>query len=95
MGRLFLPEDELEGTDRVAIVTDGYWRGRLGGEGELLGRAITLNGVEHAINRGQDRTVLGKKCKLSFQFSVTLARSPGARLEPLGHLSRMLQQAET
>ncbi len=26
---------------------------------------------------------------------VTFARSPGARLEPLGHLSRMLQQAET
>ncbi len=49
IGRLFLPEDELEGTDRVAIVTDGFWRGRLGGEGELLGRAITLSGVEHAI----------------------------------------------
>ncbi len=39
-------------------------------------------------NRGQDRTVLGEKCKLSFQFRVSLARSPGARLEPLGHLSR-------
>ena len=29
-------------------------------------------------NRGQDRTVLGEKCKLSFQFRASLARSPGA-----------------
>ncbi len=44
--------------------------------------------VETGINnRGQDRTVFGEKCKLSFQFRGSLARSPGARLEPLGHLS--------
>ncbi len=39
-------------------------------------------------NRGQDRTVFGEKCKLSFQFRGFLACSPGARLRPLGHLSR-------
>ena len=49
---------------------------------------ISIGKVETGVsNRGQDRTVLGEKCKLSFQFRVSLASSPGARLEPLGHLS--------
>ena len=29
-------------------------------------------------NRGQDRTVVSEKCKLSFQFRGSLACSPGA-----------------
>lgn len=47
LGRNFLP-DEQEGAD-VAIVTDRFWKGRLGGDGNVIGRAITIDGVPHTI----------------------------------------------
>ncbi len=45
------------------------------GEGGLYIRKEVETGIN---NRGQDRTVFSEKCKLSFQYRVFLARSPGA-----------------
>ncbi len=47
MGRTFLPKEE-EGAD-VAIVSEKFWRSRLGGDPNVLGRSITLDGVAHTI----------------------------------------------
>jgi predicted permease len=46
-GRTFLPEEE-ESAD-VAVVTDRFWKGRLGGDPNVIGRALTLDGVSHTI----------------------------------------------
>ena len=46
-GRTFLPEEE-EGAD-VAIVTEQFWRNRLGSDPNVIGRAITLDGIAHTI----------------------------------------------
>jgi len=46
-GRTFLREEE-EGAD-VAVVTDRFWKGRLGGDPNVIGRALTLDGVSHTI----------------------------------------------
>lgn len=46
-GRNFLPQEE-EGAD-VAIVSESFWKKRLGGDPEVLGRAVTLDGVPHTI----------------------------------------------
>ena len=46
-GRNFLPNEE-EGAD-VAMVTENFWRKRLGGDPSVLGRSITLDGVAHTI----------------------------------------------
>jgi predicted permease len=46
-GRDFLPQEE-EGAD-VAIVSENFWRSRLGGDPNMLGRSITLNGTMHTI----------------------------------------------
>ena len=46
-GRTFLPEEE-EGAD-VAVITDRFWKTRLGGDPNVIGRAITLDGVAHTI----------------------------------------------
>src|ERR1044072_3703670 len=43
MGRTFLPQEE-EGAD-VAIVTDRFWKARLGGNQDVIGKAIVLDGV--------------------------------------------------
>src|SRR5213596_3998740 len=46
-GRNFLPEEE-EGAD-VALVTENFWKKRLGGDPNVIGRSITLDGTTHTI----------------------------------------------
>jgi predicted permease len=47
LGRNFLPNEE-EGAD-VALITENFWRKRLGGDPNVIGRAITLDGAAHMI----------------------------------------------
>ncbi len=47
LGRNFLPEEE-ESAD-VALVTKNFWQKRLGGDPNVIGRAITLDGTVHTI----------------------------------------------
>src|SRR5438309_4022383 len=46
-GRNFLPNEE-EGAD-VAMVTENFWQKRMGGDPNVIGRSITLDGVTHTI----------------------------------------------
>ena len=46
-GRNFLPAEE-EGAD-VAMVTENFWQKRMGGDPNVLGRSITLDGIAHTI----------------------------------------------
>src|SRR3954469_11655400 len=46
-GRTFLPQEE-EGAD-VAVITERFWKARLGSDPNVIGRALTLDGVSHTI----------------------------------------------
>jgi putative ABC transport system permease protein len=46
-GRTFLPQEE-EGAD-VAVITERFWKARLGSDPNVIGRALTLDGVAHTI----------------------------------------------
>jgi predicted permease len=46
-GRTFLPQEE-EGAD-VAVITERFWKSRLGGDPNVVGRGLTLDGVSHTI----------------------------------------------
>ena len=46
-GRTFLPQEE-EGAD-VAVITERFWKSRLGGDPKVIGRGLTLDGVSHTI----------------------------------------------
>src|SRR5438309_7326685 len=46
-GRNFLPEEE-EDAD-VAMVTENFWQKRMGGDANVIGRSITLDGVPHTL----------------------------------------------
>ncbi len=46
-GRNFLPNEEE--TADVALVTENFWRKRLGSDPNVIGRGITLDGVPHTI----------------------------------------------
>jgi predicted permease len=47
LGRNFRPEEE-EGAD-VALITKSFWQKRLGGDPNVIGRSITLDGMPHTI----------------------------------------------
>ena len=46
-GRTFLPAEQ-EGAD-VAVITESFWKAHLGGDPNVVGRALTLDGVAHTI----------------------------------------------
>src|SRR5436305_2208695 len=46
-GRNFSPEEEE--TADVAMVTENFWQKRMGGDANVIGRSITLDGVPHTI----------------------------------------------
>jgi predicted permease len=48
-GRLFTPEEDVEGAAPVAVLHHGTWRRRYGGDPNAVGRSIVLNGTSYRI----------------------------------------------
>ncbi len=44
MGRAFLPEEETPGRDNSLILSYAFWQSHYGGDPQILGKRITLNG---------------------------------------------------
>lgn len=49
LGRAFVPEDAESGQQRVVILSYGLWRRRFGGDTNLLGRALSLDGNPYVV----------------------------------------------
>ncbi|HET9450807.1 MAG TPA: ABC transporter permease, partial [Aggregicoccus sp.] len=50
LGRAFLPEEEVEGRGRVVLVSDAFFRTRLGADAQKVGRAsVQLDGESHTV----------------------------------------------
>ena len=49
LGRSFLPEEDEPGRGRVLILTAHYWRRAFGGDPQIVGRTVTVNGTLHTI----------------------------------------------
>ena len=49
MGRGFVPEEEGKGAGHVAVLSDGFWRSRFGGDHNVVGRIVVLDGEPHTI----------------------------------------------
>ena len=47
LGRNFLQQEEMK--DNVALVTESFWRKRLGSDPGVIGRSLALNDVAHTI----------------------------------------------
>jgi predicted permease len=44
LGRLFTPDEDIVGQDRVALVSHGWWQRAWGGDPGLIGRTLILDG---------------------------------------------------
>lgn len=48
-GRVFLPEDEQPGSAPMALLTHGFWQRSLGGDTEVVGRRLMLDGQPYQV----------------------------------------------
>jgi predicted permease len=49
LGRIFLPEEDAPGKPLAAILSHSYWQRRFGGDENVLGKALTLNGTSYTV----------------------------------------------
>jgi putative ABC transport system permease protein len=49
LGRAFTSEEEVQGNNRVVIVSDPFWRTQLASDPGVLGRTLMLNGSAHTV----------------------------------------------
>jgi putative ABC transport system permease protein len=49
LGRVFLPEEDKPGNNQVVVLSYGLWQRRFGGDSQILGKAITLDGKSYSV----------------------------------------------
>ena len=49
IGRAFLTEEERQGNNRVALLSDKIWRNRFAANPNVLGKTITLDGTQYSV----------------------------------------------
>src|SRR5262249_3169229 len=48
-GRAFSPDEEQKGREQVAIIGQGLWQRRFGGDPQIIGKSIQLDGRNHTV----------------------------------------------
>lgn len=48
-GRFFVPEEFGNEASRVLVLSDAFWRGRLGADPDIVGRTLLLDGTAHLV----------------------------------------------
>jgi len=49
LGRSFQPEQELRGTELVVLIGEGFWRSRLSGDPDVVGKIIDVGGARRTV----------------------------------------------
>ncbi len=49
LGRVFRPEEDVQGADHVVLISHRLWRGRFGGDPNVVGQDILLNGEKYSV----------------------------------------------
>jgi hypothetical protein len=49
LGRGFRPDEEKEGSEHVAVISQGLWKSRFGGDPRVIGRTVLLDGDRYTV----------------------------------------------
>jgi predicted permease len=49
LGRVFLPEEDAPGRNRVVVLSDGFWKRQFGGAPDVVGRTLRLDGDPYTV----------------------------------------------
>ena len=84
-GRAFVPDDDLPGAARVAILGYGLWQRRFGGDRRAIGRELMLNGAPAVIvgvmPRGFEFPAAGTELWVPLRLSRSQPPNPAIRPE--------------
>ncbi len=76
-GRDFAADDTETGRDHVAVISEGLWRRRLGGQANVIGHKITVNGESYSIIGVMPRGfAFGREFGATIDLFVPLAFTP-------------------
>jgi len=81
IGRDFLPGEDMPGRDRVVILSQRTWLGRFGGEPDMIGRTIRLDGEPHQVIGVLPASFNDWRFLGSFDFFRPLALTPEQSLD--------------
>ena len=73
LGRVFLPEEDQQGRDRVVVLNDELWRRRFAADPQIVGRNITLNGEPYEVVGVLPADFRFPKISDLFQMTITIA----------------------
>jgi putative ABC transport system permease protein len=77
LGRGFLPaEDSIGGGESVVVVSDAFWRTRLGADPKPIGRSIEVGGTKRTIVGVMPATVRGLSGTAQLWLPISAARRP-------------------
>jgi putative ABC transport system permease protein len=77
LGRTFTPEENIDGNDKVVVLSFGMWQRDFGGDPGVVGRSITLGAVPH--------TIVGVLSPRFQSLPVSLLTAPAAEVyRPVG-----------
>ena len=48
-GRVFTPEDDKDGSNKVVLISNGVWQRRFGSDPNIIGKQFTLEGTSYSI----------------------------------------------
>jgi predicted permease len=49
LGRVFLPEEDEPGKPQTVILSNGFWKHQFGADLDVIGRTLTLNGIDFTV----------------------------------------------
>jgi len=49
VGRVFTADNEVDGRDRVAVLSHAFWKRRFGGDPKIVGQALQINGEPYEV----------------------------------------------
>jgi predicted permease len=99
LGRTFLPQEGTPGNEHVAILSVGLWQSRFGGDPNVLGRRIIVNGEPNIVVGVMPRGFTLPKSRAEIWNPMPLVRSGdvgGRYLQVIARLKRgiRLEQAQ-
>jgi putative ABC transport system permease protein len=102
LGRTFTPEEGRFGGPRVALLSEGLWRRRFGGDPAVVGRSLDLEGLPHSVvGVVPDRLELGvgERYEVWVPLALDLEKLPAREFRGLLVLARLapgasLEQAQ-
>ena len=91
LGRVFLPENEKPGRDQVAVLSQGLWQRRFGGDPSIVNKTVTLDGKTFEIIGVMPPEFSFPQTAelwvpMNFDYSPEMKQRKGHFLRPIGRL---------